>query len=358
MSWTTCDRIKIRGRMRSQVGSDADRGWCQEPRQANKLGETQLAGDPRVQELLEELLESGHTPEEVCRHSPELLPQVLKRWHRLHACDAQLDALFPLPGSRSPAGNPGSVEHGADLPEIPGYEVQELLGRGGMGVVFRARHVRLNRIVALKMALAGAYATPHERERFQREAVAVAGLRHPNVVQIHDVGDSDGRPYFTMEYMEGGSLAERLSGTPLPAHQAAVLVATLASAVQAAHRGGIIHRDLKPSNVLLTADGTPKVADFGLARRQAGRCYAHTERRQDRHTQLHGSRAGAGPDACRWAWPGHLRIGCDPVRAVDGPAAVPRGDGGRDGAPGRRAGASIAVADSTPGSRGTWKRSA
>ena len=139
-----------------------------------------------------------------------------------------------------------------------------------MGVVFRARHLRLNRIVALKMALAGGYASPSERERFQREAVAVAALRHPNVVQIHDVGDSDGRPYFTMEFVDGGSLAERLSGTPMPAYQAALLVATLASAVAAAHKGGIIHRDLKPSNVLLTADGTPKVADFGLARRQEG----------------------------------------------------------------------------------------
>ena len=93
-----------------------------------------------------------------------------------------------------------------------------------MGVVFRARHLRLNRIVALKMALAGAYTSPHERERFQREAEAVAGLRHPNVVQIHDVGDSDGRPYYTMEFVDGGSLAERLSGTPMPAHQAALLV--------------------------------------------------------------------------------------------------------------------------------------
>ena len=229
-----------------------------------------MAGDPRVQELLEELLESGATPEEVCRHSPELLPLVLNRFRRVHACDVQLDAYFPLPASSSPTGKPGSIEPGPDLPEIPGYEVQELLGRGGMGVVFRARHLRLNRIVALKMALAGAYASPHERVRFQREAVAAAGLRHPNVVQIHDVGDFDGRPYFTMEYMEGGSLAERLSGTPMPAHQAALLVATLASPVQAAHMGGIIHRDLKPSNVLLTADGTPKVADFGLARRQEG----------------------------------------------------------------------------------------
>jgi eukaryotic-like serine/threonine-protein kinase len=229
-----------------------------------------MAGDPRIQELLEELLESGQTPEEVCRRSPELLPQVLKRWRRLHACDAQVDAWFPPPGSSSPLGNPGSFEPGADLPQIPGYDIEELLGRGGMGVVFRARHLRLNRIVALKMALAGAYAGPHERERFQREAEAVAGLRHPNVVQIHDVGDSDGRPYYTMEFVDGGSLAERLSGTPMPAYQAAHLVATLASAVEAAHKAGIIHRDLKPSNVLLTADGTPKIGDFGLARRQEG----------------------------------------------------------------------------------------
>ncbi len=227
-----------------------------------------MAGDPRVQELVEELLESGKTPEEVCRHSPELLPQVLERVRRLHACDVQLDTFFPLPLSSSPTGKPGSFEPGPNLPQIPGYEIQELLGRGGMGVVFRARHLRLNRIVALKMALAGGYASPYERERFQREAMAVAGLRHPNVVQIHDVGDSDGRPYYTMEFVDGGSLAERLSGTPMPAYQSALLVATLASAVEAAHKGGIIHRDLKPSNVLLTADGSPKIADFGLARCQ------------------------------------------------------------------------------------------
>ena len=98
-----------------------------------------------------------------------------------------------------------------------------------MGVVFRARHLRLNRIVALKMVLAGAYASPHERERFQREAEAVAGLRHPNIVQIHDVGDSDGRPYFTMEFVEGGSLAEKLVGhAPCRLVRPPVLVATLA----------------------------------------------------------------------------------------------------------------------------------
>jgi WD40 repeat protein len=151
-------------------------------------------------------------------------------------------------------------------PSVAGYEILGELGRGGMGVVYRARQVQLKRLVALKMILAGAHAGPHHLARFRAEAEAVARLQHPNIVQIHEIGEQAGLPYFSLELVDGGTLHQQLDGTPWPARKAAELIEVLARAMHAAHERGIVHRDLKPANVLLTADGTPKITDFGLAK--------------------------------------------------------------------------------------------
>src|SRR5262245_6665736 len=227
-----------------------------------------MSVNPRVQQLLDQLIDSGATPEEVCRSCPELLPEVRARCQQMGRVRAELHAMFPpvLVETTSP---PPLQENGV-LPRITGYEVEAILGQGGVGVVFRARDLRLGRPVALKMLLAGAYAGPTELARFQREAEAVASLCHANIVQSYEVGDYEGRPYFTMELVDGGSLDQRLAGVPQPPHQAAALLAILAEAVHAAHQAGMVHRDLKPANILLTPDGTPKIADFGLARRCEG----------------------------------------------------------------------------------------
>jgi len=151
----------------------------------------------------------------------------------------------------------------------PGYESLGVLGRGGMGVVYKARDRKLNRVVALKMILAGAHASDNDLRRFAAEAEAVAGLRHPNIVPLFEAGTHDGLPFFTLEYVEGGSLGQRVKDGPLPAADAARLVEQVARGVAYAHAHGVIHRDLKPDNVLIALDGTAKVTDFGLANRVA-----------------------------------------------------------------------------------------
>jgi hypothetical protein len=165
-----------------------------------------------------------------------------------------------LPPQPLPETSPGCAS-------VPGYEVIRELGRGGMGVVYLARQRKLNRLVALKMILAGGHAGAADLARFQTEAEAIARLRHANIVQVYEVGDHEGKPFFSLEFCGGGSLEKKLGGTPLPAREAAALVETLARAMQAAHEQHVIHRDLKPANVLLTEDGTPKITDFGLAKK-------------------------------------------------------------------------------------------
>jgi serine/threonine protein kinase len=191
-------------------------------------------------------------------------------------------------GNRKPAA--------CELPLVPGYEILGELGRGGMGVVYQARQIGLQRIVALKMVLNGNQAGPKYLARFRAEAEAIGRLQHPNIVQIYDVGETAGRPYFVLEYVAGGTLAHYLQGKPQPVKAAARLIQTLARAVHAAHANGVIHRDLKPANILLarsSADYTdstdlkhpgdlsspesvqsvksvdlfcPKITDFGLAK--------------------------------------------------------------------------------------------
>jgi serine/threonine protein kinase len=207
---------------------------------------------------------------ELCRDRPELVGQlerrlgVLRRMYGLQrAGQPTAVTVSPLLSDTPAAG----TELARTAPRIPGYEILSELGRGGMGVVYQARQVKLNRLAALKMILSGSHAGTQERDRFRREAEAVARLTHPHIVQIYEVGEHLGLPFLALEFCPGGSLEKKLAGTPLPPQEAAGLVEVLARAIDAAHREQIIHRDLKPANVLLTADGTPKITDFGLAKR-------------------------------------------------------------------------------------------
>lgn len=151
-------------------------------------------------------------------------------------------------------------------PQLAEYEIVEELGRGGMGVVYKARHRALKRFVALKMILPGRVPSPRESVRFRSEADNIARLHHPNIIQIFDVGEDNGQTYFSLEFAEGGTLEQRLLEQPLPPREAAALVESLAQAVQHAHEHHIVHRDLKPANVLFHADGRPVITDFGLAK--------------------------------------------------------------------------------------------
>ena len=230
------------------------------------------------------------SPEDLCADAPELLQPLKKQIAALESMERLLGGTLTLDSGPATVSLPGSGEaatgdyspgastvsqaqqssgaSGEPLNRLapPGYEVQSELGRGGMGVVYKAIQIKAKRTVALKMILSGGHASRADLERFRIEGESVARLQHPNIVQVYDVGDHDGKPYFALEFCEGGNLAKKLDGTPLPPREAAELVEKLARAIAEAHTKGIIHRDLKPANVLLTTNGEPKVTDFGLAK--------------------------------------------------------------------------------------------
>lgn len=253
-----------RGELLAGLRLDQQRRWQQGER---ILVEAYLQQHPTLLIDRESLLDLIYS-EVLLREEFSEHPQLDEYLRRFPQYEGQLRRQFAVHTALSP-------EQVSSLPNAeprhfatPGYEILGELGRGGMGVVYKARQLSLNRLVALKVILSGAHSTPQHAERFRAEAETVALLQHPNIVQIFEVGEQQGRPYLALEYVDGVSLAQYINGNPQPAAQSARLVATVAQAVHEAHRQGIIHRDLKPSNVLLAGDDrVPKITDFGLAKR-------------------------------------------------------------------------------------------
>lgn len=255
------------------------------------LVETYLQEYPTLQAETDALLQLLYH-ELVLREERDEKPSLEEYQHRFPAHAEAIRLHFEIHAALGPPGEADSevAATGNRLPSVRGYEVLELLGRGGMGVVYKARQIALNRLVALKMVAAGAETRLEDRLRFCREAEVIASLQHPHIVQIYEVGVHDQCLFLALEYADGGTLADHLEGTPWPARRAAAFLQPLARAIHHAHQRGIVHRDLKPANILLQridqetatpaeretgnhqrarrtpASWAPKIADFGLAK--------------------------------------------------------------------------------------------
>jgi hypothetical protein len=229
-----------------------------------------MAGNPQVLGLLEEILDSGKTPEEVCRDCPELLPEVRQRWQQFCLIDAQVRTLLPGLGTHPGAHTITSVLPSGDLPRVPGYEVQGVLGYGGMGVVYRATDSTLGREVAVKVLLDRLAPDSGTAQRFADEARITAQLQHPGIPPVHDLGTlGDGRPFLAMKLIKGQTLDALLASRPEPSVERGRFVAVFEQLCQAmafAHAHGVIHRDLKPGNVMVGRFGEVQVMDWGLAK--------------------------------------------------------------------------------------------
>jgi serine/threonine-protein kinase len=242
--------------------------------QSERSPDNSIVYEQRLADLLSELTDAICRGEpvdfgSVCNENPQFADDLRKLWGAVLVTDTAGAISDEVPREAQLDSNDDSSSRwrSLSLPTTIGdYELIQEIGRGGMGVVFRARQISLDREVAVKMILRGRLASEADLQRFLAEAAATAKLEHPNIVPVYDVGDFDGRPYFSMQYVDGQTLKDQLSDGPIDPRHAAEIVAKIARAVDFAHSQGVLHRDLKPSNILIAADGTPMIMDFGLAK--------------------------------------------------------------------------------------------
>lgn len=238
-------------------------------------GAVSAADEQRLAALLADLADAVQRGERVdfegvCRQHPDLADELRRLWGAVMVADAAGSHVRSTSGAHEASAGPGEGDVSDASFQLPsafaGYELLEEIGRGGMGIVYRARQLNLDREVAVKMILRGPLASGADRQRFRIEAEAAARLHHANIVPVYEVGDQQGRPYFSMKYITGRTLANLLAERPLPPREAARMLASVCRAIHHAHLRGVLHRDLKPSNILIDEQDEPHVTDFGLAK--------------------------------------------------------------------------------------------